>query len=217
MNVTLPNGKVISGVPEGTTKEQVKAKAIAAGLAAPEDFGDATSAPLVATAQSKEESPAVAEVGIGDALGAGFERGVKQSLGGAANKVLDASSSITNQSVDDFAARMQSGEIPATQENIDKLDRMQQRAIQLSQTKKFRSEQEPIERAAYAPIQDAQPVASAIGNIGGQLELGKLVRYLEFLNTWQGLARAPLKAHYLVMFSQPSKASQARRAPSLAV
>ena len=39
MNVTLPNGRVITGVPEGTTKEQIRQKAIAAGLAAPEDFG----------------------------------------------------------------------------------------------------------------------------------------------------------------------------------
>ena len=38
MNVTLPNGQVISGVPEGTTKEQVMQKAIAAGLAAESDF-----------------------------------------------------------------------------------------------------------------------------------------------------------------------------------
>lgn len=116
-----------------------------------------------------QEPKSVADVGIGEALGSGFERGVKQSLGGAANKVLDASSAITNQSVDDFAARMQSGEIPATQENIDKLDKMQTRAVKLSQTKQYRAEQEPIERAEYAPIQDAQPVVSAIGNIGGQM------------------------------------------------
>nr|WP_240431521.1 injection protein [Pectobacterium parmentieri] len=39
MNVTLPNGTVIQGVPEGTTKEQVMQKAIAGGLAKAEDFG----------------------------------------------------------------------------------------------------------------------------------------------------------------------------------
>lgn len=38
MNVTLPNGQVIAGVPEGTTKEQVMQKAIAAGLATEADF-----------------------------------------------------------------------------------------------------------------------------------------------------------------------------------
>lgn len=47
MNVTLPNGKVIEGVPEGTTKEQIKAKAIAGGLATPADFGDMPPTPMV--------------------------------------------------------------------------------------------------------------------------------------------------------------------------
>lgn len=39
MNVTLPNGKVIRGVPEGTPKDVIKQKAIAAGLATEADFG----------------------------------------------------------------------------------------------------------------------------------------------------------------------------------
>jgi len=38
MNVTLPNGTVIQGVPEGATKEQVMQKAISGGLAKAEDF-----------------------------------------------------------------------------------------------------------------------------------------------------------------------------------
>lgn len=39
MDVRLPNGKLIRGVPDGTPKEAVMAKAIQAGLAAAEDFG----------------------------------------------------------------------------------------------------------------------------------------------------------------------------------
>ena len=39
MNVTLPNGRVIQGVPEGTSKEEIAKKAIAAGLASESDFG----------------------------------------------------------------------------------------------------------------------------------------------------------------------------------
>lgn len=39
MDVRLPNGKIIKNVPEGTTKEQVKQKAIAAGIATESDFG----------------------------------------------------------------------------------------------------------------------------------------------------------------------------------
>jgi len=38
MNVTLPNGQVINGVPEGTTKDQIMQKAISSGLAQIEDF-----------------------------------------------------------------------------------------------------------------------------------------------------------------------------------
>lgn len=39
MDVVLPNGVTIRGIPEGTTKEQVMQKAISAGLAKQEDFG----------------------------------------------------------------------------------------------------------------------------------------------------------------------------------
>lgn len=39
MDVQLPNGNVISGVPENATKEQIMQKAIESGLATPEDFG----------------------------------------------------------------------------------------------------------------------------------------------------------------------------------
>lgn len=41
MDVTLPNGVVLKGVPEGTTKEQIKTKAIRAGLATEADFSGA--------------------------------------------------------------------------------------------------------------------------------------------------------------------------------
>lgn len=43
MDVKLPNGVIIKGVPEGTSKEAVKQKAISAGLAKPEDFGEVVS------------------------------------------------------------------------------------------------------------------------------------------------------------------------------
>ncbi|MBL0320690.1 MAG: hypothetical protein IPP74_15555, partial [Alphaproteobacteria bacterium] len=41
MDVTLPNGYVIQGIPEGTTKEEIKRKAIAAGYASELDFQQA--------------------------------------------------------------------------------------------------------------------------------------------------------------------------------
>ena len=42
MDVRLPSGTVIRGVPEGTSKEDIKAKAISAGLATEADFGTTT-------------------------------------------------------------------------------------------------------------------------------------------------------------------------------
>ena len=41
MNVTLPNGQVITGVPEGTSKDAIMQKAISSGLANEADFPDA--------------------------------------------------------------------------------------------------------------------------------------------------------------------------------
>ena len=38
MDIELPNGVVIQDIPEGTSKDQIMAKAIKAGLATPEDF-----------------------------------------------------------------------------------------------------------------------------------------------------------------------------------
>lgn len=57
MDVTLPNGYVIRGVPEGTSKEAIKAKAISAGLAVESDFGG-TPAPLpISPQQATGEVP----------------------------------------------------------------------------------------------------------------------------------------------------------------
>ena len=39
MNVTLPNGQVINGVPDGTSKDAIMQKAISSGMATAEDFG----------------------------------------------------------------------------------------------------------------------------------------------------------------------------------
>lgn len=39
MNVTLPNGRVIKGVPEGTSKDEIAQKAVSAGIATWDDFG----------------------------------------------------------------------------------------------------------------------------------------------------------------------------------
>jgi hypothetical protein len=62
MDIRLPNGTVIQNVPEGTTKEQVMERAIATGLATPEDFGQ--------TQQPNPLPEAVAETAASIATGA---------------------------------------------------------------------------------------------------------------------------------------------------
>lgn len=44
MDVRLPNGVLIQNVPEGATKDEIRAKAIRSGLAKPEDFGETSAA-----------------------------------------------------------------------------------------------------------------------------------------------------------------------------
>lgn len=46
MDVTLPNGVVIRGIPDGTNKYAIMEKAIARGLAKPEDFGQESADPV---------------------------------------------------------------------------------------------------------------------------------------------------------------------------
>lgn len=106
MNVTLPNGRVIQGVPEGTTKEQIKQKAIAAGIATEQEFP--TAKPEFGTQEYAEQAVAglgeevarpdqpkpIAEpstigeklVGAGEAalaLGTGATGGLAGQIGGA--------------------------------------------------------------------------------------------------------------------------------------
>lgn len=65
MNVTLPNGKVISGIPDGTTKNEIMEKAISSGLASQSDFGEASSKP-------KEEVSNQQEPSLMDQVGSGI-------------------------------------------------------------------------------------------------------------------------------------------------
>jgi hypothetical protein len=60
MNVTLPNGRVIEGVPEGTTKQQIMQKAIASGIATEADFG-VPPKPLNTDVPSPEQDAFVAQ------------------------------------------------------------------------------------------------------------------------------------------------------------
>ena len=76
MNVTLPNGQVISGVPEGTTKEQVMQKAIAGGLATEADFAQAETSPQGDATRNINFKPTV----VPDKKG--FMQGMKDFIAG---------------------------------------------------------------------------------------------------------------------------------------
>lgn len=54
MDIKLPSGKIIRGIPEGTPKEEIQAKAIQAGLATAEDFGMPEPAPAPEPVQSQQ-------------------------------------------------------------------------------------------------------------------------------------------------------------------
>lgn len=91
MDVRLPNGVVIKNIPEGTSKDEIKAKAIQQGLATASDFGDVS--------DTQQEKPAVEPItsgylmGLKDPITAGAQmlpRGLEyvSSLGGAAPNVV---------------------------------------------------------------------------------------------------------------------------------
>ena len=75
MDVTLPSGVVINGVPDGTSKEEIKRKAIAAGLATEQDFA-MPSQPQAPAANEPEQS----DSWLSKTPHAAFLRGIGNSL-----------------------------------------------------------------------------------------------------------------------------------------
>jgi len=75
MDVTLPSGVVINGVPDGTSKEEIKRKAIAAGLATEQDFA-MPSQPQAPAANEPQQS----DSWLSKTPHAAFLRGIGNSL-----------------------------------------------------------------------------------------------------------------------------------------
>lgn len=86
-NITLPNGRIIEGVPVGTSKDLIKQKAIAAGLATEADFGPVPKVSATEEGQLKEDLPWY--VDVKDFLKENMEIpvGLGGSLAGAATGV----------------------------------------------------------------------------------------------------------------------------------
>lgn len=78
MDVTLPNGRVIRGVPDGTSKDAIRAKAISSGLATDADFGGVAPEPTY---------DPTADMSTGQRLLAGVGKGMTD-LGYGAGQLL---------------------------------------------------------------------------------------------------------------------------------
>jgi len=68
MDVTLPNGQVIEGVPDGTTKDQIKIKAISSGLATEADFQQSNTGQPVSRNESFKPTTVPEKKSFGDKL-----------------------------------------------------------------------------------------------------------------------------------------------------
>lgn len=79
MDLVLPSGKVIKNIPEGTSKEEIKAKLIAFGVATEDDFNRPVGDPQVADALIKHSQMKAKESREGDG---GFIAGVKDFFTG---------------------------------------------------------------------------------------------------------------------------------------
>jgi len=158
MDVRLPNGTIIKNVPEGTSKEAVMQKAISAGLAKPEDFGQQAAPavdgsgmpqlsigenPATTGAQPKPETNLIQDVvGLAETIGTigtGATTGALGFIQGAGTGIADA---------------IASGEI-GTQQSAQKVAETAQRYA---------------ERGTYAPrTQAGQEIAGAVGEAAAML------------------------------------------------
>lgn len=122
MDVTLPNGVVIENVPETATKEEIKRKAIAAGLAKETDF------PSTVPTKSADRIESGILMGLKDPITAGAQmlpRGLEfvTSLGGAAPNVVSRFFGSEAKRVDEMAkaeeAQYQQGRLERGEEGFD--------------------------------------------------------------------------------------------------
>lgn len=109
------------------------------------------------------------DAGAGSAFMSGIKRGAEKTALGITQKILEFVSDNHKSQIDDFASKMQDGTIPATQENIDKLDAMQEQALTEAKAKALASGFESGQREANKPISEAHPVASFAGDVAGQM------------------------------------------------
>jgi len=90
MDITLPNGYVLTGVPDGTNKWAIAEKAIKAGLAKPEDFGQQSADPTAGMSGFEKFRAGYGKAAVDLARGAGQAVGLVNRQDVANSRALDA-------------------------------------------------------------------------------------------------------------------------------
>lgn len=156
-------------------------------------FPDGTAPELIGDAIDEYfAQSAPKDVGRVEALQSGFVRGVEQSLGGMAQKAQMMSLDDINDKVNKIVEMQMSGQLPMQDKYPGRVsfnrgeamflddpkimenpnaarDALQTWAVETAQGLKSYEQKETKARQEYAPIQEARPVLSTIGNIGGQM------------------------------------------------
>lgn len=109
------------------------------------------------------------DIGFGQGLIAGAERGVKQTLGGITQKAAQSRKSQLDSSIESMIAKMESGELPQSPENMARLDKLQSQAVAIAQDLQGFEGLESEQRKEYAQTQQSAPVSSFVGNVAGQM------------------------------------------------
>lgn len=109
------------------------------------------------------------DVGIFEALGKGAKRGVEQIAMGVTQRVMEYNQQRHSDQLAELESGIASGEIEASPENLKKLKELKEKVATETTALGLASEFEQGQREKMAPISEARPVASMVGNIAGQI------------------------------------------------
>lgn len=115
------------------------------------------------------------QVGVGAALGAGFRRGIEKITGGAGQRGFEALIAFNQSQLADLAEGINSGEIEPTEEVLVRFDRLSSQIQSGRKTLEGAEKRELQRRGEIAPIQAQRPIATAIGEVGGQITGGSII------------------------------------------
>lgn len=128
-------------------------------------FDLSTAQPGQAPAQPAKDQ----EGGVFSDFGAGVRRGVEKITGGAAQRIGEGLLSFNQKQLADFAGKINSGEIEATEENLAKFDQLSSMAERGKSLLAGAEQRETQRRGEFAPISERSPIASTIGEVTGQV------------------------------------------------